>query len=152
MLGEGVGEIVLHLKLAIVIVAGQIKSLPELAHTHDLNFRRTLKNCMPLASLALDERSDFVYLTSQNRCQRENTADSLIYEFLAVAKGIERFRLSVPTGEPLGMVACSQASNAEVIGRRKLVVVVAEKSKEILKLCMRTLQGMQIGHTITSRE
>ena len=107
---------------------------------------------MALASLPFDEHPDFVYLTSQNRRQRENATDPLIYEFLAIAKGIEGFRLSVPPREAFGMVASSQTPNAEVIGRGQLVVIVAEDCEEILKLGLGAFQSMQIRHTVTSRE
>src|SRR2546423_2964606 len=48
------------------------------------------------------------------------------------------------------MVARAQAANAEVIGRRDLVVVRSQKSEEILELWVCTFESMQIGYAVAA--
>jgi len=60
--------------------------------------------------------------------------------------------LSVAAGEASGVIPGAEATDAEVVCRRNLIVIVAEKDEEILELHAGAFQRVQIGHAITSRQ
>src|SRR5262249_4229519 len=77
---ERVGEVVLNLEFAVVVVARQIEALAELADAADENLWGAREDGLALAGFALDQSADFVDLAAEHGGQRENAADALIDE------------------------------------------------------------------------
>jgi hypothetical protein len=107
---------------------------------------------MTLARFPFDQCPDFIDFRAKNGCQRKHAANALVDKVLGVAKGIESFRLSVTAGESLRVIPCPEATNAEMVRRAELIVVVTEEREEVLELSVSALQRSQVGDSVTSRE
>ncbi len=121
---EGVGEIVLNLELAIVIVGGEIEPLPKFSDTGNEDFRSAAKDRVPFPGFAFDTGADFVHLTPENSGQSKDAADALVDEILRVKNRVKGLRLSVSASETPCVIPRTEASDTEVIRSAELVVVV----------------------------
>src|SRR6266436_4495228 len=152
VLREGVGEVVLNLELAVIVVARQVEALAKFTHASNEDFRRAREDRMTDASFALNQGAEFVDFRAEDRRQRENSTNALVDKILGITESIKGLRLAVAAGEATGMIPGAEATDAEVVCRRNLIVIMTKKDEEILELSARAFESMQVRNSIAAGE
>ncbi len=95
---------------------------------------RAIKNRVALASFPANFHANFIHLATQDGSKGKHAADTLVYEIFRGTDGIRRLGLTLAAGKAVGVVPTAEPSNAEMVGRTELIIVVTEKGEEILIL------------------